>query len=563
RKAVYKQYAQAIPNAYLIDKEGQPGYRGCVDCMACVKACKAGAIEHDQKPEDLELDVGAVVLAMGAHPFDPKVKKELGYGRFKNVVTSLEFERILSASGPFQGHISRPGDEKDPKKIAWIQCVGSRDKAVKHEYCSAMCCMYTAKEAVIAKEHEPDINPTVFYIDVRSYGKDFDRYIKRAREEHGIRYVRSRISEIHERPGSGDLTIRYEDEKGDLHEEIFDMVVLSIGLCMNDTRSKALEELGLDVNEFGFAFSHQRNPVALVKPGMFMSGSFMEPQAIPEAVMQASAAASQAAALLRDARGTLAVQKREFKERDVSGEEPRIGIFVCHCGINIGRTVDVPGVVEYVKDLENVVYAGENIYTCSEDTQRKIVDVIKENKLNRVVVAACTPRTHEPLFKKSLAEAGLNPHLLEMTNIREHCSWVHSDNDLATRKAMDLLSMTIAKSRMLEPIPPMKIEVNQRGLVIGGGVAGMTAALTLADQGYDTLLVEKEDRLGGRLNDLHFTVEGIDIVSLKSDLEKRIEENDELKLMLGSKITSITGYVGNYDVNITEGKKEIKENVGA
>jgi heterodisulfide reductase subunit A len=562
RKAAYKVYPQAIPNAYVIDKEGRPGFRGCIDCLACVKACSAGAVEHDQEHEDIELDVGAVILAMGAHPFEPEVKEEFGYGRFKNVVTSLEFERILSASGPYQGHIRRPGDGKEPEKIAWVQCVGSRDRTVKHEYCSAMCCMYTAKEAVIAKEHEPKIDPTVFYIDVRSYGKDFDRYITRAKEEHGIRYVRSRISEIFEKK-DGDLLIRYEDEKGDLHEENYDMVVLSIGLCMNDNRSKALKELGLEVNDFGFAYSHQKDPVSLVKPGVFMSGSFMEPQAIPESVMQASAAASQAAALLRDARGNLAVPRAEYQERDVSGDEARIGVFICHCGINIGSTVNIPSVVEYTKGLENVVYADENMYTCSEDTQKKIADIIKEHDLNRVIVAACTPRTHEPLFKKSLAEAGLNPHLLEMTNIREHCSWVHSDNDLATRKSRDLIAMTVAKSRILEPIPASRIDVTQRALVIGGGVGGMTAALSLADQGYDTVLVEKKEKLGGRLNELRYTVEGIDIGELRSDLESRFEESKNLKVYTASDIVSITGYVGNYEVEIETPDGKVEEIVGA
>ncbi len=563
RKAAYRSYPQAIPNAYLIDKEGQPGYKGCVECMACVKACQVGAIDHQQEPRDLELDVGAVVLAMGAHPFEPGIKKELGYDRYKNVVTSLEFERILSASGPYQGQIKRPGDGSRPMKIAWIQCVGSRDRTVEHEYCSAMCCMYTAKEAVIAKEHEPEIDPTVFYIDVRSYGKDFDRYITRAKEEHGIEYVRSRISEIYEDKSSGDLSIRYEDEKGELKEETFDMVVLSIGLCMNDSRSKALESLGLDVNEYGFAFSHQKDPVSLVRPGIFMSGSFMEPQAIPEAVMQASAAASHAAALLRDVRGTLAASRKEYKERDVSGEEPRIGVFICHCGINIGSTVDVPAVVKYARGLDNVVYAGENIYTCSEDTQKKIVDLIGENELNRVIVAACTPRTHEPLFRKSLQEAGLNPHLLEMTNIREHCSWVHTDHGLATRKAKDLIAMTVAKSRALESIPAVNIDVTQRALVIGGGVAGMTSALSLADQGFETVLVERDDELGGRLNQLHFTAEGIDIKELREDLVSKVSENERLIAITGSEISSIEGYVGNYEVRIKSAKKESKEEVGA
>ncbi|MBN1389308.1 MAG: FAD-dependent oxidoreductase, partial [Candidatus Thermoplasmatota archaeon] len=426
-----------------------------------------------------------------------------------------------------------------------------------------MCCMYTAKEAVIAKEHEPSIEPTIFFIDVRSFGKDFDRYIQRAREEHGIRYVRSRISEIYEEPDTGDLLIRYEDEAGELHEEHYDMVVLSIGLCMTADRSKVLKDMGLEVNDFGFAYSAQRDPVSLVRPGIFMAGSFLEPQAIPESVMQASAAAGQVAALLRDSRGTLVEPKTVYKERDVSGEDPRIGVFICHCGINIANQVNVPSVVEHARSLDGVVYAGENLYTCSEDTQIKIADVIRKEKLNRVIVAACTPRTHEPLFKKSLAEAGLNPHLLEMTNIREHCSWVHADKDMATCKARELVSMTVAKSRLLEPIPASSIPVKQEVLVIGGGVAGMTAALSLGDQGFPTVLVEKKASLGGRLTDIRYTVEGIDVGKLLEELRARIAGHELVKAMTDTTILDIKGYVGNYEVELDTNGERTRMGTGA
>ncbi len=545
RKAAYKYYPQAIPNTYAIDKDGKPGFRGCINCMLCVKACKPGAIDHSQKAEDLSLNVGAVILAVGARPFDPTEKKEFGYGRYKNVLTSLQFERVLSASGPYQGKVLRPSDMKPPQKIAWVQCVGSRDKQVGNEQCSAMCCMYTAKEAVIAKEHDPNIQAKVFYIDVRSFGKDFDRYVERAKEKHGIEYVRSRISEIEER-GNNDLLLRYEDECGELCEELFDMVVLSIGLCMDDNRKAMLEGLGLKKNPFGFAFSTAEDPIISASPGVFLCGSFQEPQAIPESVMQASAAASHAAALLRKARGTLVKEREVPPERDISGEEPRIGVFICHCGINIGSHVDVPKVVEHARLLPNVVLADQNMYTCSEDTQKKLVEAINEHRLNRVVIAACTPRTHEPLFKRSMQEAGLNPHLLEMTNIREHVSWVHKDNTEATRKAMALLEMTIAKTRLLSPIPPSKIDVTQRALVIGGGVAGMTAALSLSQQGYETVLVEKERELGGRLSEIGFTIDGIDPAALLTDLRTRLSKEERIKVHTSSVLKDLKGYVGNY-----------------
>lgn len=551
RKAIYKPYAQAIPNAYAIDKEGDGKHRGCVDCMKCVKACKSGAINHDEKPENLKLNVGAVIIATGSRPFDPVIKPEFGYKKYKNVLTSVEFERVLSASGPFEGKILRINDKKPPKKIAWVHCVGSRDKAVNHEYCSAMCCMYTAKEAVIAKEHDKNIEPTVFYIDIRSYGKDFDRYINRAKKEHGLKYIRSRISEIVEDPKTNDLLIKYEDDSREFKEEKFNMVVLSVGLCVSqDKKNELIDHLGLDSNEFGFVLTSATDPI-LLKPGIFVAGSFLEPQAIPESVMQASAAAANAAALLKDARGTLVSEKKYPKERDTSKEKPRIGVFICHCGINIGGYLEVPNIVKFSKTLDDVVFAEANIYTCSEDTQKKISDAIKNHNLNRVIVAACTPRTHEPLFQKSLKESGLNPYLLEMTNIREQCSWVHMDKpELATKKAKNLIEMTVAKTRFLQPIYEVEIPVTQKALVIGGGITGITAALSLANQGYETALVEKEQNLGGYLRKIHYTADGIDINKLLNEKIQEIKNNKLIKVFTGSFLKNLKGYVGNYESEI-------------
>ena len=551
RKAAYKPFPQAIPNSYVIDKEGDGKHRGCVECGKCVKECKAGAINHEEKPKNLKLSVGAVIIATGSNPFDPEIKPEFGYKKYPNVLTSIEFERILSASGPFEGKIIRPSDKKPPKKIAWIHCVGSRDKQVGNEYCSAMCCMYTAKEAIIAKEHDNNIEPTVFYIDIRSFGKDFDKYIDRAKKEQGLRYVRSRISEITEDPKTKDLIIRYEDDKAQLKEERFNLVVLSVGLCITKTRRDELtKKLGFNVNDFGFIETNPVDPV-VIKPGIFAAGSFVEPQAIPESVMHASAAAANAAALLKDARNTLVKEKKYPAERDITLEKPRIGVFICHCGINIGGILKIDEILKYIKNLDDVVYADANLYTCSEDTQRKIADVIKKHNLNRLVVAACTPRTHEPLFKNSLREAGLNPHLFEMTNIREQCSWVHSDRpELATEKAKKLIEMTIAKTRFLQPICESQIPVTQKALVIGGGIAGMTAALSLADQGYEIALVEKEPVLGGYLNNISFTVDGIDVKKTLKETIEKIEKNRLIKVFTSSVLDSLNGYVGSYESKI-------------
>ena len=563
RKAIYKYYPQAIPNAYVIDKEGSEGHKGCIDCGKCVKVCKAGAINHDEKPENLKINVGAVIIATGAQPFNPTIKSEFGYKQFENVITSLEFERILSPSGPFNGRIVRPSDQKEPKKIAWVQCVGSRDKTIGNEYCSAMCCMYTAKEAIITKEHDSKIQPTVFYIDIRSFGKDFDKYIEQAKKEHEIRYVRSRLSEIVEDKESKNLFIRYEDECGELKEETFDLVVLSIGLCSSEAQEAFIKNMGLEKNEFGFIQVDPQNPVNVSHQAIFIAGSFIEPKDIPESVMQASAAASKAASLLRNVRGTLVKEKKYPLEKDISHQEPRTGVFVCACGINIGGYLDVPNIVKYAQSLDSVVYAEENIYTCSQDTQKKIAKAIKKHDLNRVVVAACTPRTHESVFQRGLKEAGLNPHLFEMVNIREQCSWVHmNEKQRATDKAKKLIAMSVAKTRLLQPLSDIEIDVTQKGIVIGGGISGMTAALSLAEQGFETVLVEKEEFLGGKLNNIHYSLEDIDLQKLFLDIREKVQNHELIKVYTNSTVKKIEGYIGNYSTLIDTPKGDKKFNNG-
>jgi len=492
------------------------------------------------------------------------IKKEFGYKQFDNVVTSLEFERILSPSGPFMGEVLRPSDKKEPKKIAWVQCVGSRDKSIGNEYCSAMCCMYTAKEAIIAKEHDSNIQPTIFYIDVRSFGKDFDKYINQAKKEHGIRYVRSRLSEIVEDKKSKNLIIRYEDEAGELKEEIFDLVVLSIGLCTTKAQEAFMEKLGLEKNEFGFVQANPQDLVTVAQPGVFIAGSFIEPKDIPESVMQASAAASKAAALLSKVRGTIVKEKTYPPEKDLSKKETRTGVFVCDCGINISGYIDIPDVVKYAQTLDGVFYAEENIYTCSQDTQKKIAEAIKKHDLNRVVVAACTPRTHESVFKKGLKEAGLNPYLLEMANIREQCSWVHmNEKEKATEKAKRLIAMSVAKTRLLRPLLEIEIDVTQKALVIGGGVSGMFAALSLADQGFETVLVEREPVLGGKLNNIYYTLEDMNIQKFLTDKKEKVQNHELIKIYTNSAVKNIEGYVGNYEtvIETPKGEKEFKHGV--
>jgi len=530
----------------------------CSECLQCVAACKAEAVNHRLGDQLLELQVGSIILAPGYEAFDPKLKGEHGYGRYQNVVTSLEFERILSASGPYQGQVLRPGDKKHPKRIAWIQCVGSRDTSIGNGYCSSVCCMYAIKEAAIAREHRPDLDLTIFYNDIRAFGKGFEAYYENAKKS-GIRFVKSIVSGVKELQQSKNLLLTYVAD-GQVQEEEFDLVVLSVGLCIPPRLRDMAERIGLNLNRYGFCQTDEFESTQSSLPGVFVCGVFQSPKDIPETVMQASAAAAGSSTLLAPARGSLVKEKEYPPERDVSGEPPRIGVFVCHCGINIGGVVDVPEVVEYARTLPNVVCCEENLYTCSQDTQDRMKQQIQELGLNRVVVASCTPRTHEPLFQETIKEAGLNRYLFTMANIRDQCSWVHMrEKEAATEKAKDLVRIAVSRSRIAEPLKETALAVTPAALVVGGGVSGMQAALGLAREGFEVHLVEKEKTLGGMARRIFVTLEGGDVQAYLKDLIKKVSEHPSIHVYIGSEVIESSGYVGNFLTKIRTSSGEVVE----
>jgi len=551
RAGIYMNYPQAVPRAFIIDKDK------CIGCGLCENLCLAKAVKYTDSDKEMTLNVGSIILAPGFDEFEPEIMGEYGYGKFLNVVTSTEFERTLSASGPYKGHVLRPSDGDIPKKIAFIQCVGSRDSNCDNEYCSSVCCMYSIKEAVIAKEHQRDIEPTIFYMDMRAYGKDFDKYYERARDEYGVRFIRSRVASVKEADDSG-LLLKYETEDGKASAEDFDLVVLSVGFEPPKDAEVLASDMGIELNEHGFCKSDGLYPVATTKPGVFVCGAFSGPKDIPETVTQASAAACKVSDLLAGVRGTL-VQKKEYPDEiNVEGERPRVGVFICHCGINIGGYVDVPALVEYAETLPYVAYAERNLYTCSQDTQEKIKETIKEHNLNRVLVSSCSPRTHEPLFQETIREAGLNRYLFEMANIRDQCSWVHMfEPEKATEKAKDLVRMAVAKAAKLEPLQRFPLNVTKGALVIGGGLAGMVASLSLAAQGIEVHLVEREDELGGNLRHIHTTLDGKDMQARLKELVDGVDQNEFIHVYKGSEIKDVSGYVGNFETTIQCDGEEI------
>ncbi len=546
------KYPQAVPLVYAINRDY------CIGCGICQGVCKAKAVEYDREDEIEDINVGAIVLAPGFDEFVPQEANLYGYGKYKNVVTSIEFERILSASGPYAGRVLRPSDGDVPEKVAFLQCVGSRDySGVGNPYCSSVCCMYTAKEAVIAHEHMHQIKPTIFSMDIRAYGKDFDKYIIRAQEEYGVQYIRSRISSIKEVPETKNLRITYETENGNIIEDEFHMVVLAVGFNPPTDAEYLAGKFGIELNEYKFAKTDIFNPVITSKPGIFACGAFSSPKDIPDTVTQASAAAGCVDQLIYNQKGTLITEKTLPPEIFVNGQPPRIGVFICHCGINIGGFVDVPEVTRYAKTLPNVVMSDRNLYTCSADTQSIIKEKIEEYHLNRVIVASCTPRTHEPLFQETIREAGLNRYLFQMANIRDQCSWVHmNEPEAATEKAKDLVRMAVNKARYIEPIDRIKLNVTPKTLVIGGGVSGMVAALNFASQEYETYLVEREAELGGIARNIFHTLEGGDVQEFISDLEEKVRRNEHIHLFTDAEIENIDGYIGNFKTAVIHGKNK-------
>jgi heterodisulfide reductase subunit A len=414
--------------------------------------------------------------------------------------------------------------------------------------------MYATKEALIAKEHASGIKPTIFYMDIRAHGKGFDAYYERARDDYGVRYIRCQVSKIVERPKSKNLMITYINEKNEVVEEEFDLVVLSMGMSPSLNSRLLADKLDIAVDHYGFCRTEPLNPIKTSTPGVYVCGAFESPKDIPETVTQASGASAAASEILAKARGTLARAEEFPPERDITEEQPKIGVFVCHCGINIGGVVDVPAVKEYARTLPGVSYVDENLYTCSQDTQTRMKEIIQEQGLNRVVVASCSPRTHEPLFQATIREAGLNKYLFEMANIRDQCSWVHMDKkDEATNKAKDLVRMAIASAGFVLPLQEQTLSVNKKALVIGGGASGMTAALGLADQGFDVFLLEKEKRLGGNLNKLYYTIDGTEIQEYMHSLIERVGNHPSIQVIFDGVIVDTTGFKGNFKTGIMSG----------
>jgi len=545
-KAIHVPFPQAVPAVATLD-ERYCRFHTRTECAACRPVCSAEAIQLDDQVRNLELEVGGIIVSPGFEKFDPGAKQEYGYSRYQNVIDSLEFERILCASGPTQGRLIRPSDKTHPKRIAWLQCVGSRDVASGNSHCSSVCCMVAIKQAIAVREKSPDTEVSIFYNDMRTVAKGAERFRDRAHGELDVRFVKGLVSSIKELQESKGLFIRHVSERGDVVEEEFDLAVLSVGMTASKDSVSLCDRLSILTSTDGFLAHTAAHPLRTLQPGIFAAGAALGPKDIPESVVEASAAAGLCSQLLSSARGERIQEKALPEEIDVSGERARIGVFLCRCGINIAGVIDTPRLGEYTETLDHVEYVEEGMYTCSRDHQERIGRIVGEQRLNRILVAACTPRTHEPLFQQTMKEAGLNPSLFEMVNIREHCSWVHPENpQVALEKAKDLVRMGVAKAALLKPLEQPISQVVPKCAIIGGGLSGMVASLSLAEQGFGCFLLEKEAHLGGNLRRLHYTLDGEDPQELLRRTIQEVMGHPRITVFTEAHIEAVNGYVGDF-----------------
>jgi heterodisulfide reductase subunit A len=548
RKAVYKSAPRAIPDAYVVDKGPY-----CQACGICAEVCPTQAIDLNQEPVNQTVQVRAVILAIGYSLTDLGEYEEYGWGRYANVIHSMQYERLASRSGPTEGIVVRPSDNQTPRRIAWLQCIGSRDQ--RYPYCSSICCMYATKEAMLAKQRLPSVECSIFMMDERAFNKEFNAYYEQSKKTFGVEYVRCRASAVKEDPETSDLILTYVQPDGRPAEARFNMVVLSVG-TQPPAQAKAIAAaLNVELNPYDFCATDKFSPLETSQPGVYVCGTFQSPKEIAETIIDAAGAAGDVMRLMRADLGKgessrqypFISDNRFAEERDISDEAPRVGVYVCDCHPSIDSVVDTSGLVRYAAGLPDVVHAARIGYGCFKEGQNRLQEAIGQYGLNRLVIAGCSHRTHESLFQRTVRQAGLNPYLLEMVNIREHCAWVHSAYpQAATRKAKELLRGSINHVRTMSPVHKQPLNPARRALIIGGGVAGMTAALSIGDSGYDVVLVERSAELGGNLRHVYYVAEGQNPQRLLRDLVNRVRGHERITVFTRSQVIEHTGSLGRF-----------------
>ncbi|MHA1799339.1 MAG: 4Fe-4S binding protein, partial [Candidatus Helarchaeota archaeon] len=553
RKAIYLDFAQQIPFVATIDKEH------CINCKMCVQTCKAEAIDHDMKEKIIDIDVGSIVIATGFEEFDPsETLPQFGYKRYKNVLTSLQYERMTHPAG--LDNVVRPSDGKRIEKAVFINCIGSRDDNLGQLYCNKVCCMFGMKNARFLRMHEPDAEIYISYIDIRAAGKLFEEYYRTTSEQYGIKFIRGKVSEIQENQDSS-LLVRLENTETGEPLDINDVDLVSLNCSFRPSKGtlKIAKLLNLKLGEDGFladinkfdANNFSTGSIETAIPGIYMIGTSHGPRDGTDTIAEAKAAASAAANHLKQPTKEVSTDKFELKE----GKEfvPRIGVFVCHCGGIISSVVDVKRVVKEIQKIPQVEFVTNYLFMCSSPGQELIRKHIQENNLNRIVVASCTPLVHEKTFRNACEEVGLSRfYFTGPINIREQCAMVHHDHpEEATEKAIQLIKGGIARVKKLKNVPIKSLDVIKTTLIIGAGISGMNAALDVAEKGNKAFLIERSNKVGGRLNKLYKLFPfGDDAKDIIKEFELKITKNPNIKLLLNSEIKEMSGYLGNYEFKI-------------
>jgi heterodisulfide reductase subunit A len=543
-KAIYRPPGlRAVPDAWLIDM----AY--CTRCGECVAACPTGAIDLTMTDREERLPAGAVLLTPGFAPFDARLKGEYGYQVYDNVLSAFEFERMVSLAGSSTAHLHRPSDGQPPHNIAFIHCVGSRDNLCGAGHCSSACCMYTAKQVALAKQIDPNLQITVFFIDLRAFGKDFEAYLDAVQALPGVSYRRAMPSAVHQLQQSRNLLLSFPGPDGKLLEESFDLLVLATGFAPPQGMQSLAHQLGIALNDYGFARTDTYHPTLTNREGVFVAGAFREPKDIPDTVAEAAAAAAQVAAFLQTSTHPHP-QPTDHVTRDVSDEEPRLGLFVCECNGDLSA-LDLPHLVAWAQALPGVTLAQTVPLGCSPEGQTTIRQAIEAHHLNRVVVAGCSHRLYPDLFEALMRDAGLDPRLLARVNLREQTVYPHRHHhaDLAP-KAQSLLAMAVASLRTMTGLQALTRgdhrPLSRQALVLGGGAAGMAAALQLANLGIPSHLLEREPVLGGQWRHLRYQSDGSDPQAALAHLIEQVRANPRIHLHLESHLLELTGSPGAY-----------------
>ncbi|MBW1997682.1 MAG: FAD-dependent oxidoreductase [Deltaproteobacteria bacterium] len=543
-----------------------------------VEAMKIGALDYLMKPFDpdslvplvirlyqdllrtgeMEIEVGAVIFAPGFETFDPRAgKNTYGYGDLPNVVTSIEFERIISGTGSSQGRLVRPSDGGQIKKIAWLQCVGSRNPQENADFCSSICCMFAIKEAVVAKEKsEGLIDTCIFYMDMRTFGKGHQRYRDRAEKDHGVRFLRNRIHTVEPAGEDGGLKIIHVDLEGNRQEELFDLVVLSTGQRPPSGTAKTAETLGLELNRWGFAQTEPFSTGQTSRDGIYVGGCYTGPSDISDSLVEACASSLEASRMIHSKGGSLALESQpESPVRDVSRELPQVMAIVCTCGDVLKDILDPAELEKWMTGISSVsgVFFSERM--CTRDGWDQVRDAVRNSTANRVLIATCMPYVYTSKIKGLSREVGLHSSLFELVDIRTSLFPEHGTSvSNSVSEIKSIISMGISRLNGMDPLATPLSRVVQKALVVGGGVAGMTAARAVADHGFEVFLIEQGEELGGNLRLLHHTIEGDSPNDLLEEMIGNVERHPNIKVYKNSRVIQSGGRVGHFHTTLeTEG----------